>query len=563
MATKNKNASIRRHLVSTGMMFPANEDELQLFEKQVGPIDTTITGKEIDPRKIIADNKNFQYSEEELAEFGKCARPVLPAHIKEKLKNSAKKVSHASTLDDEVQIVSQRIWTHKSVRKMVEESGDTPINTMKDRARTAVLDALEKGWSGPPFSAISLAKILGLDILPNDEIMDARTVPVSKGRYLIEYNPHQKPTRMNFSIAHEIAHTLFSDCGEMVRNREEHPDENRELEELCNIGASELQLPYVVFPHAANALEEISVKSLIKLAGEYKTSLESTFLGFVSVVDKPCAMMICAFQTPKKLTIEYYKASSTFEPRIPKNFKIPEDSRAYYCTSPGETQTETVKWSFLEQKYDITCVGLSPTRKDTRGRVGIIIKPNDGSGDLHLRKVNYEFGDATKPHGKGNKIIAQVVNTSGSLARGFGKALWKNYPVVKKALDDWKSDSKKFKMGQTQLIQVKHDTYVLQMLAQKGLFTKDGEIPLKYTCLKEGLVDLRHASHSLNAEVFMPKIGAGNAKGDWAIIEGMIYSELVNHDIKVNILMLSDPKTSVYKSSLSMFNESSSWRKEK
>ena len=33
----------------------------------------------------------------------------------------------------------------------------------------------------------------------------------------------------------------------------------------------------------------------------------------------------------------------------------------------------------------------------------------------------------------------------------------------------------------------------------------------------------------------MPRIGAGEAKGDWKIIEGMIHEELIKNDIKVTI----------------------------
>jgi hypothetical protein len=554
MAKRKTNSALRKYLVATGMMFPTDVEELELFNKNAGVIDKSITGKVIDPFKIIADNRSFEYSAEEKEELAKCAKhkPVIPEHIKEKMIKSAPSETNYT-----------RTWKHKSVEQLILETGQDPIEAIKGKARSLVLDALEKGWSGPPFSAIELAKLLGIDIVPDDDTMDARTKPKSKGKFVIEYNPFQMPTRMNFSIAHEITHTLFSDCGDMIRNREEHPDENRELEQLCNIGASELQLPYVIFPHDANALPEINSDHLIELAKKYKSSLESTFLAFVSVIDKPCAIIICTFTIEKHLSIDYYKASSTFEDVIPKNFKIPTDSSAYYCIAPGHTERETVKWSFLSKKYDAYYVGLSPMRRESKGRVGIIITPNDGREDLQLRKIKREFGDATKPQGKGTKIIAQVVNTTGSLGRGFGKSLSKNFPIVATALEEWKRDSKTFKLGNSQLLKVSSDTYVVQMLAQKGLFPKDGEIPLKYVSLQQCLADLRSWSQKLNASVYMPLIGAGNAQGKWEIIEGLIYSELVNFDVKVTIYVLNQGKTPSHKSTLSFFNESSTWRKEK
>lgn len=558
MAKRKTNNELRRYLVATGMMFPTDAEELELFEKFAGPIDNSITGKEVDPFKILAENQSYEYTheeKEELAAYPK-RKPLIPEHIKKKMIKSTQPPD-ATTYT--------RAWRHPSVKQLMLETGQEPIEAIKLRARSLVLEALEKGWTGPPFSAIKLAEIIGIEIVPNDEVFDARTKPKGKGQFIIEYNPFQKETRMNFSIAHEITHTLFSDCGLMIRNREEHPDENRELEQLCNIGASELQLPYVHFPHVVNGLEEINLENVIELAKRYKSSLEATFLALVSVSDKPCAVIICTFVTDRTLSVDYYKPSSTFKSIIPKNFRIPSDSSAYYCIAPGNTERETVKWSFLEEKHDVYYVGLSPLRKDTRTRVGIIIvpAPKTGREDLQMRKIKREFGDATKPQGKGKKIIAQVVNTTGSLGRGFGKALQKNYPVVGQALHEWKKNSQTFQLGNSQIVEVDSDTYVVQMLAQKGLFAKDGEIPLRYVSLQQGLASLRSWAQELNAGVYMPLIGAGNAQGNWEIIEGLIYSELVNHGINVTIYLLDKGKSSLYKSNLSFFNEASTWPKGK
>ncbi len=458
----------------------------------------------------------------------------------------------------------KRKWQHKSVLQLIIESGgEDPIEEIKNRARQTVLHALENGWNGPPFDAIELAKILNFDISPNDEVLDARTVPIGKDKFRIEYNPFQKATRKNFSIAHEIAHTFFNDCGDEIRNREEKPEQNRELEQLCNIGASELQLPYVIFPADANQVKDITIDSLIGLAQKYKSSLESLFIAFVLAVDRPCAVMICTFQDEKRLVLDYHKSSTRFHDSIPDNFQIPLESRAYYCTAPGWTEKETVNWDFLKVSYNAFYVGLSPMRKEDKVRVGIILVPHHGGEKLQDRKINIEFGDATKPRGKGVKIIAQVVNSSGGLGAGFGKALSKNYPIIKEALKTWKERKANFRLGKTQIVNVADDTYVVQMLAQSGLFTKYGKIPLEYTSLQQCLAELREHAQRLKADVFMPLIGAGQGKGKWEVIEGLIYSELVNHDIKVNIYLLKSPSTEDFKpkSTLSLFNEESTWQK--
>ena len=62
------------------------------------------------------------------------------------------------------------------------------------------------------------AKHLNISVIPNSEIYDARVVEKNK-QFQIEYNPNKSQTRIRFSLAHEIAHTLFPDCARMIRNR--------------------------------------------------------------------------------------------------------------------------------------------------------------------------------------------------------------------------------------------------------------------------------------------------------------------------------------------------------
>jgi hypothetical protein len=457
-------------------------------------------------------------------------------------------------------------WTHKSVVKMIEESNYTdPILEMKRRARQTVLLALSKGWNGPPYDAIELAKILDYDIAPNEQIPDARTIPLNKGKFRIEYNPFQKTTRLNFSIGHEIAHTFFSDCYQEIRNREEFPESNRQLEQLCNIGASELQLPYVIFPADANNLEEITIEGILDLAKKYKASLESFLLAFVDAVDRPCAVMICTFQSEENLVMDYSKCSSRFEINIPEGFKLPIDSKGYYCNVPGTTQRETVQWSFMDRQYDLFYIGISPMRREQKPRIAIVMVPNDGKGKLQQRRIQIEFGDATKPKGKGLKIIAQVVNTSAGLGIGFGKSLSMNYPEIKTALKEWKGRKQDFKLGNSQLIHVRPDIYVFQMLAQNGMRPKNEETLLDYPSLKMCLNELRDTAKQLHADVYMPLIGSGQARGKWEIIEGLVYSELVNQDVNVTIYLFGSPKADEFRprATMSSFNLKSTWQKEK
>lgn len=457
-------------------------------------------------------------------------------------------------------------WSHKSVLQLIKESGNAdPIEEIKNRARNLVLKAFELGWGGPPYDPIKLAEYFDIDVTPNDSVIDARTVPLNSNRFQIQYNPYQKPTRRNFSISHEIVHTLFSDCAETIRYREAEPEENRELERLCNAAAAEIQLPYAIFSNDANNTLP-TIEGLVSLAGKYKASLESVLIRYTEVIDRPCALLIGIFETDTKIKIDYHKSSKLFPAKISKYFELPDTSKAYECISPGWTARETENWSiFGGAYYNIFSIGISPYRLDNKPRVGILVLPADESVlSPDTGKIMLEFGDATKPRGKGKKIIAQVVNTSASMGRGFGRSLGKNYPIVETKLKEWRTEKIKFVLGNTNIVEVDKNLYVFQILAQKGLYSTNQEIPLKYEDLRKCLIQLREFAIESNASIHMPAIGAGNAQGNWDIIIGMIHDELVNYGLKVNIYFLPGKPIDIkHKSNLTVFNESSTWGTEK
>lgn len=87
--------NITEWLASTGFLFPRNEVELERFEKIFGDTDFGLTGKEIDPDKIINDNFRENkivklpdhIKENEISEFRMAARngKNLPKHIMDKI----------------------------------------------------------------------------------------------------------------------------------------------------------------------------------------------------------------------------------------------------------------------------------------------------------------------------------------------------------------------------------------------------------------------------------------------------------------------------------------------
>lgn len=435
-----------------------------------------------------------------------------------------------------------RNWKHKSVQTLLTEHNDlgfhNPLDIIKHLARELVLNAFTKGWQGPPFDIIELAKLNGYEVAPSDLVIDARILPRPKNKYLIEYNPFQNPRRISFSIAHEIGHTLFSDCSETIRYRSKELETSAwELEFLCNVAAAEILLPYAVFSEDANNTP-LNLDSLIELANKYKASLESVFIRFCEVVQKPCMILLANINENDELEVQYSVKSDDNNLVFPEKYVVPKWSKAYECKKSGWTSYDIEEWDIFDgTRCLIHSVGLTSIRKHQEPRIGIFIVPESVEESTHSELYIIK-GDATEPRAEGAKIVAQVVNTSASVGFGFGKSMSKKYPATRKALETWKEDKFNFVLGESQLVQIDSETFAFQMLAQKGIFPKNGEVPLKYSSLQKCLVELRECAKSLGASVHMPMIGSGQAKGDWEIIKGMIFQELVKHDIDVTVYTL-------------------------
>jgi hypothetical protein len=79
-----------------------------------------------------------------------------------------------------------------------------------------------------------------------------------------------------------------------------------------------------------------------------------------------------------------------------------------------------------------------------------------------------------------------------------------------------------FDLGQSQLVGVDEDLYVLNMIAQHGLRSGADETPLRYDALS---LCLRHAEAFClrhGASLHMPRIGCGLGGGSWERVSGLI-----------------------------------------
>ena len=104
--------------------------------------------------------------------------------------------------------------------------------------------------------------------------------------YCVEFNPNRPSARVRYSIAHEIAHTLFPDCGERVRHRAFHSElqgDEWQLEAICNVGAAELLMPLGSLKSAKDS--DWTIESLLALRQQYEVSMEALLIRIVRLTE--------------------------------------------------------------------------------------------------------------------------------------------------------------------------------------------------------------------------------------------------------------------------------------
>ena len=187
---------------------------------------------------------------------------------------------------------NRRTWDSLEALTLTKVTGvEDPILAIKKQAN----DLIAKGeLQGPPTDLRLLASFQRvLRVEPGVMKEAGRLVPVDKG-LVIQVNSHDPEKRRNFTVAHEIAHTLLptysrapvfrSDATVATFNR------NDEEEYLCDVGASTLLFPEQWFRPRAVDLGA-SLAALYQLADEFQGSLEATALAWAQLGLWPYAIV--------------------------------------------------------------------------------------------------------------------------------------------------------------------------------------------------------------------------------------------------------------------------------
>lgn len=145
------------------------------------------------------------------------------------------------------------------------------------------------------------------------------------------------------------------------------------------------------------------------------------------------------------------------------------------------------------------------------------------------------MGDATDPKGDGPRVIAHICNDIGGWGKGFVGALSRRWREPEIAYRQWYRGGGEvpFALGEVQFVTVAPDLWVANIIGQHGVQKRGAPPPVRYDAVRKGLSSIAGFAKEKRASVHMPRIGAGLAGGDWAVVEKIIRDELLSRGIAV------------------------------
>jgi hypothetical protein len=110
------------------------------------------------------------------------------------------------------------------------------------------------------------------------------------------------------------------------------------------------------------------------------------------------------------------------------------------------------------------------------------------------------------------------------------------WPEAQDEFQQWAADDN-LRLGRVHIADVGDEVSVATMIAQKGY----GPSPtprIRYGALREALSSVGEIALGRGARLHMPRIGAGQAGGDWTIIRELIDETLLRRGLDVTVYAL-------------------------
>lgn len=423
-------------------------------------------------------------------------------------------------------------WTNASVRAFAKNAD--PLKAIEEVARALVLKARENGWEGPPFNPLHIAEMLGVKIEANSSVADARLVATKSGPK-IEFNPQQPRERVRFSIAHEIAHLLFPDWSDQIRNRGgDETTDDWQIEMLCNLAASEFVLP-IGSLSAASSIPPI--EDLMRQRRQFDVSAEAFLIRLAKISKQPIGIIVSSPTVSdsgrRRYKIDYYISSPTAPKVRLSGMAIPDESIVRRCTAIGHTDRSVESW-VTGTPTQIECVGLTAYPGSVYPRVAGLIR-FDQAQENHL-PIRLLHGNVLEPRNGGKKIICQLVNDKAvKWGGGVSRKTAKRFPYAEEAYTEQVIQIPPHdRLGRVVFSEASEQLTIASLIGQEGfgpsLFPR-----IRYSALRTCLEQVAKYAISTNASIHMPKIGTGSAGGDWSTIEELLDDVMVRAGLFVTV----------------------------
>jgi len=439
-------------------------------------------------------------------------------------------------------------WTHESILRLAGERD--PITVITERARELVMRAMDAGWIGPPFDPLALAtQFLKLEVIASDDVPDARTVATNTGAR-IEFNPNRPRERRRYSVAHEIAHTLFPDYADRVRHRGSHHADSTpqdwQLETLCNIAAAEILMPIGSLPPPNPAV--FSIDMLNRARPKFDVSMEAVLIRTAHIAEFPCAAFAASRlesgSSIGRYRVDYVLPSQTWRSPIARGQLLPDDSVVSQCTAIGFTAKGEETWGVTNETARVESVGIPAFPGSAYPRVAGILIPTDlRSEETHA--IKYLQGNVLDLRGGGPKILLHVVNdaTPNWGGRGVAAAIRTRWPQVQEDFRDWVASSRaNLKLGRVRFFELDRSVTVASAVAQHG-YGESATPRIRYSAIENALRQVAQVAAERAASIHMPRIGTGYGGGVWLVIQELITSVLASAGFPVTVYELPSSRT--------------------
>lgn len=188
--------------------------------------------------------------------------------------------------------MQKKQWVGSETISLMQETGfDDPIDAISYLVRTLLEDTKQTRAPINLHIVASAQGITEIKTMPLD--VAAILLPTQTGLQIL-VNLSDSTGRRNFSIAHEICHTLFPTYrNNPIKKIDKFVGQfnvPQEEEYLCDIGASNLLLPPFIVARKVACLKSC-LDSILTVADNFQSSLESAAIAWMQLCPEPCAVL--------------------------------------------------------------------------------------------------------------------------------------------------------------------------------------------------------------------------------------------------------------------------------